>query len=1694
MEYNSDRIAQLYADLAGDGWKVETVVAPTFTHSAFRSRGGAGNGTVGLFGYRYPEILRNRIRAIYDANPAEVKQIYFLGHTPIALSGVEIRHPDGHGSRAIYATDHYYADMDGIWSDKLVNSTDTALSSTAYGVPNIPGDGIWDPSYLPSEIEIGVGRVDPWDRENNQWFGLSQPELIARYLDKANKYRHNEPFGFPGEEMRAGLNAMVRGPAGQTGASHTSGQFLNIVGPQHMPFDFVQTHNRPTPVDPVTNGDVQITVDKGPFLFWGQSTSGPSSNDTYRRSVFNHGMQSWWGDWHIRSGMRSATMDEGMVLSWIYTGRFDGQIFYYPMGIGESLGSVMRLSSNFEEEEILEGRDPDLKGNSETREFLRALMADPSLRAFVVPPVQALNATVTGNDVILEWTPPHDTADLVSYQVLRADDIRGDFELRSSGLTETTFTDVDAPAGPKVYMVQAVFLKEGGSGTLFVNSQGIFAKVGLKLDTPLVPPLPIGEDVDFTFAASQAEGDLTWSAVSGQLPDGVTLSSLGQLSGNPVVGGEYPVRLRVSDSGGSSVERNFVIFVDASFTEVIDLDLRSENGLGLYDRAMPGRPVSLLGDAHLSPEGGMRFDGDGDALRLHNIGQASNGEWGNFTYSPGNIPHYSVSFSFKADPESGGGVLVSKSASISGTWNINDNHFTIRMNSQGAIEAWNRNYGRLTSAPGFNDGQWHSVTLTADPSLPIEERILFYVDGTLVGSQRQGDKNPSVDFLVGARWEDADAGLITDEFDGWIADLRYTVENVGSGEVQALHERLMLDRPDLTPVVPLATGLPMTLDVFPGREKIFPFTVLDQAGQPIRPYVFHDNPSAIEHIEVMQTAQGYALKIVPTSNRGETAQVTIGLDNGYPGFTGVTTLTYRAVGPRHVQLAAASGVASLLDVMANDVHPAERLLVMDGIASHPVYADNPSGPRVGGLDIIDGRVHFHPPTLWTKAIRFEYRLRDPVTGETEIAEVVVSPLDQPDARDDEFVLRGTESGLLDVLANDSDPLGGGLEIVAVTQPNAGRVRVEGGQVRYFPQVGGGSGSTDFIYTVRNGAGIAAEASVSVLYGNAGGPPLVNLSMEENEGSTLFNDGLLGEEGHGNLVGATPVWSESPDGRALDLSDHNGIVNLGNPAGMDFNPATDSFSIMVALETTALSTTAYFPMTLIGKGVESAADTQLSLGFEDYSVVVHIKNERIVANQQAPSALDGENFGFYSSSAFQWWNTEPGMEKWRVFTVVNDADTQRLKIYYSQHLIADVDTSEMDFDVDGNGFDWLLGGAPNGSGGHHRFLQGAVDNLRIYDWAIPESIIRETFHEMNFRVRNFQPRVFNLHPAPGTELEMGKSYLFTVEMKIGEPDEAEEEYAISTGAIYRVGEGPLEMIARINRSLTDHIQTPIAGPVRSTQLLVTPDRLGRLTFNASLKAVRNPDDPEASSSTPIGYSSTSYTVVESAAPVPDRVAIASPSDLGVLALAQPATLDLALSGGAAPFYWETTQGLLPPGMTLDADGGTVNGTPNVEGTFVFGLRVTGGDGVFDEKVFQVSVAPFDSDGNQLPDEWEFREFGSVGVDPSATPPEGGLPHLLRFALGADLLEAGGSQWGMGMRRVVGPMVDGNNRYLALQFERRRERGPIQLILESSPDLSNWDTRTPVRLNVIWDDGEIQTVEALFPEPDEDRGFYRIRSDL
>src|SRR6185436_3494357 len=96
-------------------------------------------------------------------DPANVQAVFLFGHVPVLQSG-NLNY-DGHLARPMPA-DAYYGDVDGDWSGS--------------------------PDFIPSDVELMVGRVDlfnmpgagaaiPWPNET---------ELLRRYLNKDHDWRN----------------------------------------------------------------------------------------------------------------------------------------------------------------------------------------------------------------------------------------------------------------------------------------------------------------------------------------------------------------------------------------------------------------------------------------------------------------------------------------------------------------------------------------------------------------------------------------------------------------------------------------------------------------------------------------------------------------------------------------------------------------------------------------------------------------------------------------------------------------------------------------------------------------------------------------------------------------------------------------------------------------------------------------------------------------------------------------------------------------------------------------------------------------------------------------------------------------------------------------------------------------------------------------------------------------------------------------------------------------------------------------------------------------------------------------------------------------------------------------------------------------------------------------------------------------
>jgi len=161
------------------------------------------------------------------------------------------------------------------------------------------------------------------------------------------------------------------------------------------------------------------------------------------------------------------------------------------------------------------------------------------------------------------------------------------------------------------------------------------------------------------------------------------------------------------------------------------------------------------------------------------------------------------------------------------------------------------------------------------------------------------------------------------------------------------------------------------------------------------------------------------------------------------------------------------GESTFIDVLSNDSENVTIIRVSQG--------------QFGGTEIIDGGIvysHYEEGT----SDSFRYAIQDSA-GATASATVTISvdvPLRQerPEANSDRATVVQGGSVTIDVLANDTDPAGGGLRIVDISAGfTGGQTIIEGDQIIYYPPANG-SGD-EFIYVIEDSAGEIAETTVSI---------------------------------------------------------------------------------------------------------------------------------------------------------------------------------------------------------------------------------------------------------------------------------------------------------------------------------------------------------------------------------------------------------------------------------------------------------------------------------------------------------------------------------------------------------------------------------------------------------------------------------------
>jgi hypothetical protein len=422
------RLDRLVEDLAGDGWQVLRHDVPrTLT----------------------PPAIKATIVGDVAAHPGRVRSVFLLGHVPVPYSGN--LNPDGHPDhQGAWPADLFYGELNGPWTDSAVNNGAASRPQNR----NLPGDGKFDQTSLPSDVDLAVGRVDFFDLPA---FAATELQLLEQYLDKDHGWRHLLWTAAPQMLIDDNFGWF----AGEAFAASGWRNAYALLGPNN-----------------VVAADYFTTLDApGPGYLWSYGCGGGSYQgaggigttadfaQSQCRTVFTMLFGSYFGDWDSTDNFLRAPLAQGWTLANVWAGRPHWS--FHPMGLGETIGACARYSQN-----------DNTAGGFGTRFVHVSLLGDPTLRMHVVPPPTAAAVVDAWPQAVVSWTPP--AGPVAGHHVYRAASAAGPFtRLTTSPVVGSNWTDPLPLRGPAVYMVRALRLETTPSGSYWNLSQGAFASADL---------------------------------------------------------------------------------------------------------------------------------------------------------------------------------------------------------------------------------------------------------------------------------------------------------------------------------------------------------------------------------------------------------------------------------------------------------------------------------------------------------------------------------------------------------------------------------------------------------------------------------------------------------------------------------------------------------------------------------------------------------------------------------------------------------------------------------------------------------------------------------------------------------------------------------------------------------------------------------------------------------------------------------------------------------------------------------------------------------------------------------------------------------------------------------------------------------------------------------------------------------------
>lgn len=396
-----------------------------------------------------PEV-KNLIKTQRTSFPL-LSTVFIIGHVPVPYSGNSAwdGHPDHAGA---WPSETYYADMDGGWTDVSLNNTVGSRAETK----NIPGDGKFDQSQIPNDVELEVGRVDFYNMPDIK---KSEITLLRNYLNKNYLFRTGK--------IKAKRKAVVQDNF------NFMGEFFGSTGYRNASAFFGP--------DSVISGSYRDLLLADSYL-WSYGAGGGSytsaggiSNTTLMgtdslRGIFTVLFGSYFGDWDSPNNFLRSPLASGTMLTCVWAGRPGWQ--FHHMAMGEHIGYSHRLSTN--NNGALYNVSPTaLRGTH------MGLMGDPSLNMYPMQAPTGLLVKENKENIDLSWQASPDAT--AGYTILRKFKSETQYKIVARNLNALTYNEKCLTKDSTYeYLVCASKLETNASGSFYMLSPGVKGSVTIK--------------------------------------------------------------------------------------------------------------------------------------------------------------------------------------------------------------------------------------------------------------------------------------------------------------------------------------------------------------------------------------------------------------------------------------------------------------------------------------------------------------------------------------------------------------------------------------------------------------------------------------------------------------------------------------------------------------------------------------------------------------------------------------------------------------------------------------------------------------------------------------------------------------------------------------------------------------------------------------------------------------------------------------------------------------------------------------------------------------------------------------------------------------------------------------------------------------------------------------------------------------